>query len=297
MAARKTKAKRQPAGGGGSRAASLRAPALPRPFSEFLGVALLAVGVLMLGGLLSYQTGSGTLMGPVGQLAATALYASFGMAAYLITLGVLGVGVKALLGQGMEITLGEGVGFSVATVAGCVLLHVMFPEYRVHGYTAGGLAGELAGEVSLGLFHHAGTYLVAVTLLCVGLIASTPLSAVHLIAMGRWIGRGASSVGDYLWTGVVQLIKTQRDPGPVEADADASLDEDEDAAAPHAGDELDDDELDDDELEDELDDDLDDEDDEEDDDEDEDDADDLVDLDEDEDLEEDDEDEDDVDDE
>jgi S-DNA-T family DNA segregation ATPase FtsK/SpoIIIE len=88
----------------------------------------------------------------------------------------------------------------------------------------------------------------------VGLIASTPLSAVHLIAVGGFVGHGASSVGRYLWTGVVQLLETQRDPGPVEADADASLDEDEDAAAPHAGDELDDDELDDDEGDDDDDD-------------------------------------------
>jgi S-DNA-T family DNA segregation ATPase FtsK/SpoIIIE len=246
MAARKSKAKPV---GTKSGPAMLRTPTLPRPLSEFLGVALLAVGALMLGGLVSYQTGSGTLMGPVGQLAATALYASFGMAAYLITLGVLGVGVKALLGQGMEITLGEGVGFSVATVAGCVLLHVVFPEYRVHGYTAGGLAGELAGEVSLGLFHHAGTYLVAITLLCVGLIASTPLSAVHLIAVGRWIGGGATSVGNYLWTGVVQLVKTQRDPGPVEASENETTEDDVDAIEADADD---DDDIEDDESEDDV---------------------------------------------
>jgi DNA segregation ATPase FtsK/SpoIIIE, S-DNA-T family len=192
-------------------AASAPTGGLPRPWSEFLGVALLAVGVLMAGGLVSYQAGDGTLMGPVGHLVAAALYASFGMAAYLVTLGVFGVGLKALLGQGMEISLGEGLGFSVATLAGCVLLHVSFPEYRVHGYTAGGLAGELVGEVCLGLFHHAGTYLVAVAMMCVGLLASTPLSAEHLIAAGRAAGRGSVAIGRYLWTGVVDLIQSQRE--------------------------------------------------------------------------------------
>ena len=54
-----------------------------------------------------------------------------------------------------------------------VLLHVMFPGYRVHGYTAGGLTGELVGEVSLGLFHHAGTYLVALAVMCVGMYHTT----------------------------------------------------------------------------------------------------------------------------
>ncbi|MEM6293882.1 MAG: DNA translocase FtsK 4TM domain-containing protein [Myxococcota bacterium] len=209
----RTRAAREPAGG----------KALPRPWSEFLGVALFAVGVLMLGGLLSYQSGAGTLMGPVGHLVAAGMYASFGMAAYLITLGVFGMGVKALRGEGMEISLGEGVGFSVATLAGCVLLHVMFPAYRVHGYTAGGLAGELVGEVSLGMLAHAGTYLVALTLICVGLIASTPLSAQHLVTAGRAVVGSVRAVGVYLGGGIAELIRTQRDPGPMEDELDEEL--------------------------------------------------------------------------
>jgi S-DNA-T family DNA segregation ATPase FtsK/SpoIIIE len=187
------------------------ADGLPRPFGELLGVALLAVGALMLGGLLSYQGGDGTLMGPVGYLAAGALYASFGMASYLITLGVIGMGIQSLAGRGMEIGLGEGFGFAVATTAGCVLLHVMFPDYRVHGYTAGGLLGELVGEVSLGLFHHAGTYLVALAVMCAGLLASTPLSSAHLLALGRMIVRGVRGGALYLWHGARDLIKAQRE--------------------------------------------------------------------------------------
>ncbi len=220
MAARKkpTRTKR-----GAEQASKPAGGLLPRPWGEFLGIALLAGGVLMFGGLVSYQTGSGTLMGPVGHIVATGVYASFGMAAYLITLGVFGMGIKALRGEGMEITLGEGIGFSVATLAGCVLLHVMFPAYRVHGYTAGGLAGELAGEVSLGMLAHAGTYLVALTLLCVGLIASTPLSTAHLVTAGHAVLGTIRRVGGYLHAGIRDLIETQRDPGPVEDELDEEL--------------------------------------------------------------------------
>jgi DNA segregation ATPase FtsK/SpoIIIE, S-DNA-T family len=211
---------------------------LPRAFGEFLGVALLAVGALMLGGLLSYQGGDGTLMGPVGYLAAGALYASFGMASYLITLGVLGMGIQSLAGRGMEIGLGEGLGFAVATTAGCVLLHVMFPGYRVHGYTAGGLLGELVGEVSLGLFHHAGTYLVALAVMCAGLLASTPLSSAHLVALGRMTVRGIRGGALYLWHGARELVRAQREA--IERRDAEAYDEPED-------DELDEDELDEDE--------------------------------------------------
>jgi DNA segregation ATPase FtsK/SpoIIIE, S-DNA-T family len=186
-------------------------PGIPRGWGEFLGVALLAIGGLMFGGLISYQFGDGNLMGPVGRLVATALYAGFGMAAYLIVLGVVGVGVKALLGHRMELRLGEGVGFSSATLAGCVLLHVMFPSYRVHGYTAGGLSGELLGEVSIGLFDHAGTYLLTVTIMCLGLIASTPLTFGHLILAGKAIARAAVWILRYLWSGAVGIARAQRE--------------------------------------------------------------------------------------
>ncbi len=186
-------------------------PGIPRGWGEFLGVALLAIGGLMFGGLASYQFGDGNLMGPVGRLVASALYAGFGMAAYLIVLGVVGIGVKALLGHRMELRIGEGVGFSSATLAGCVLLHVMFPSYRVHGYTAGGLSGELLGEVSIGLFDQAGTYLLTLTVMCLGLIASTPLTFAHLIGAGRAIGRGAMWTARYLWSGVVGIAQAQRE--------------------------------------------------------------------------------------
>ena len=201
---------------------------LPRPWSEFLGVVLLAIGVLMLGGLFSYQFGAGTLMGPVGRLVASALYAALGMGSYLLVLGVLGLGVKALLGDAMELRAGEGVGFTLATVMGCVLLHVMFPGYRIHGYTAGGLAGELLGEIGLGLFDRAGTYLVAGALLCVGLFASTPLSTAHVVAGARWVGRSVVAIGQYLWGGLTGLADALRGrPVEEEVGEDEEAEEDE----------------------------------------------------------------------
>jgi S-DNA-T family DNA segregation ATPase FtsK/SpoIIIE len=198
---------------GKSKAPAKTAPAsgLPRGWGELFGVALLAIGALMVGGLFSYQFGDGTLMGPVGRLVAGALYAGFGMASYLIALGVLGVGLQALLDRPLELRLGEGLGFSGATLAGCVLLHVTFSSYRVHGYTAGGLTGELLGEVCLGLFDAAGTYVVAAAVLCAGLVASTPLSTRHLVAGAKAAGRGLRAVLVYLWDGAVSIARAQRE--------------------------------------------------------------------------------------
>ena len=191
-------------------------PGLPRPWGEFLGIALLAIGVLMVGGLCSYQFGAGNLMGPVGGLVASALYATLGMGAYLLVLGVLGLGVKALLGETMEIRAGEGLGFAGATIAGCVLLHITFPEYRTHGLTAGGLTGELLGEVGLGLFDSAGTYLVTIALLCVGLFASTPLSVAHIVAAVRAVAHATVALAAYLWGGLLGIVDGLRGRGEPE---------------------------------------------------------------------------------
>ncbi|MFV8755009.1 DNA translocase FtsK 4TM domain-containing protein [Nannocystaceae bacterium ST9] len=212
-------------------------PGIPRGWGEFLGVALLAIGALMFGGLASFQFGDGTLMGPVGRLVAAALYAGFGMASYLIVLGVVGIGVKALLGHRMELQLGEGLGFSAATLAGCVLLHVMFPAYRVHAFTAGGLSGELLGEVSLGLFDHAGTYLLTIAIICLGLLASTPLSTAHLVGAARWVASGTVWVLRYLWSGVLGVVQAQRELADRKAgDAEAADEEGEDEGEDEEGD-------------------------------------------------------------
>ena len=215
-----------------ARGARTREPVsgLPRPWGEFLGITLLAIGVLMAGGLCSYQFGAGNLMGPVGHLAASALYATLGMGAYLLVLGVLGLGVKALLGETMEVRAGEGLGFAGATIAGCVLLHITFPEYRTHGLTAGGLTGELLGEVGLGLFERAGTYLIALALLCVGLFASTPLSVSHIVVAAKLVARGTVAVGAYLWGGMVGLYDALRGrPGEDLEETDEELYDDEEA--------------------------------------------------------------------
>ena len=154
-----------------TKAASPAKGGLFRPWGEFLGVLLLALAILLIGGLGSLQAGDGGLMGPVGRLLASASYAVLGMATYILGLGVAGLGVRALLGRDVELRVGPALGFLAATIAGCVLLHVSFPSYRLGGYTAGGLLGEIVGELALGSFDVVGTYLVAVATLCVGLFA------------------------------------------------------------------------------------------------------------------------------
>ena len=120
----------------------VEAPAQGRGWGEFTGVALLALGILTLGGLFSYQTGATAWMGPVGHLLAGALYASFGMAAYLVALGVIAMGVQSLLGRGIDLTLSDAVGFTIATIAGCAASR-HGSEPRVRGRLPRRVAGWL----------------------------------------------------------------------------------------------------------------------------------------------------------
>ena len=72
-------------------------------------------------------------------------------------------------------------------------------------------AGELLGEVSLGLFDRVGTFLVTLTIMCLGLVASTPLSTDHLIRGARWTGEAGLGVLRYLWSGAVDIVAASRD--------------------------------------------------------------------------------------
>ena len=216
------------------RAESASGPVFSQAVREFFGISLLAAGIFVLASLLSYQAGDGTLMGPVGRLVAGALYASVGMGGYLVGVGVLLYGLAALSTKEVDVTAGEGLGFALATLAGCVLLHVLFPDQRLRGYTPGGLAGELLGEVSLGLFSLAGTYLVAGTVLVLGLLASTPLSVAHLAAGVRAVQRAALEAAGYLADGLRGAFEFGRagfENRTEEADEPDEADDDEGEAA------------------------------------------------------------------
>ncbi|MGB1276198.1 MAG: DNA translocase FtsK 4TM domain-containing protein, partial [Nannocystaceae bacterium] len=207
-------------------------PGIPRPWSEFLGVALLAIGALTIGGLFSFQFGDGTLMGPVGTVVASALYSVFGMTSYLLAAGVVALGAKALLGDMVDLELGESLGFTAATVAACILLHITFDAHRIHGYTVGGLLGELLGEVSIGLFDTLGTYIVALALLVTGLVASTPLTLDHLLYGSALCGKAVVTASSYAWnvtTGLISALRReQAEDGEVSEEAyDDELVEDE----------------------------------------------------------------------
>jgi S-DNA-T family DNA segregation ATPase FtsK/SpoIIIE len=176
--------------GSGSQSSPLASGAEHSRAGEFLGVVLLALGLLAFAALLSLQFGSGNLMGPFGRMLALSLYALLGLGGYLVVLAVGVIGLRTLIGRGQTLRWSVWAGYLGATLCGAVLFHCLFPHYVVYGFTAGGKGGEIIGELLIALFSHAGTYLVTAVLMLLCLMVATEASLVQsLLGAARAVAR------------------------------------------------------------------------------------------------------------
>ena len=173
---------------------------------EVTGVLLLAAALLAGASLFSLQFGDGTLMGPFGRAVALGLYAILGMAGYLV---VSALGLMALRYLTMARKRSDWLmwlGYGGATISSAVIIHCLYPNPRLHGFTAGGKTGEIVGEFLLALFSSAGTYLIASIGLLISLIIATDISIVEAVttvlrlfkAITRNVSETAVTTGSFL---------------------------------------------------------------------------------------------------
>src|SRR5262245_37750619 len=151
---------------------------------EIAGIVLLAMGLFLAAALLSLQLGSGDLMGPLGRVCARTLYAAFGIGAHVVTALMIAVPVRLLAGRRVVRTVGEGVGLGLGLLSAVVLLHLVGRHYRIGGYGAGGVVGELLAEVLRAAVSTAGTALVASMGLALALVVTTGM---RMAAIGAWL--------------------------------------------------------------------------------------------------------------
>ena len=172
---------------------------------EFLGIILMALGLLAMAALISLQFGKGNLMGPFGRMLALSLYALLGLGSYLVVLAVGFIGLRTLVGR-TTIRWSTWAGYLGATLCGSVLFHCLFPTYTIYGFTAGGKGGEIIGELLIALFSTAGTYLVTGVCMLLCLLFATESSMVSTaVGTGRVVttflgrlGRGFGRLGAQL---------------------------------------------------------------------------------------------------
>ncbi|MSP62431.1 MAG: DUF87 domain-containing protein [Myxococcales bacterium] len=185
---------------------------------EIAGILLAALALFLLLSLASLQLGSGRLMGPCGAFVGMAVYALFGVSAYLAAGAIAVVAFSLLRGRTVSLRAGEVAGLLGGAASFAVLLHLALGDHRLRGYGAGGLFGEYAAELLVALVGHVGTILVAVMGLALSTVACTPLTM-------RGIGRSVAGFGR--WSlGAVRRAAITVFPPPGEDD------EEEDEAVP-----------------------------------------------------------------
>ncbi len=175
-----------------------------RIWTEAYGIGLLATAAILLLCLVSYHpadvestglanmTGrTHNLIGPVGaHLADLALWL-FGSASFLLSACLAGFGAAFLFSRRVRVS-GRSVGgglLLLLTVS--ALAHLLAGRRTVLFHAAGGLLGELSGEVLRSLFSTVGTYVLSGAALAVAVVLLVDLS---LGALLRRIGQGVRAV-------------------------------------------------------------------------------------------------------
>lgn len=177
--------------------------------NEILGILLIALAVLLFISLLTYSPaedyllsskGFGepthNLMGPVGQLCASAFVLVFGHFSYFIPLMLILWGINRFLGTDAGILIKRilylaGLMIFLGALAGLIYPIMESPdlEHKTMAIRAGGVAGSALAFLLLRYFHTVGAYLVTITALLVLLIALTGIRLRNLV-----VGVGAAFV-------------------------------------------------------------------------------------------------------
>jgi S-DNA-T family DNA segregation ATPase FtsK/SpoIIIE len=182
--------------------------------NEILGILLMALAVLIFLSLFSYvpeedylltshgfSERTGNLIGPVGQMLASALVLAFGYFGYIISLMLLLWGLNRLLDTDTAVLIRRtlyllGVMIFLGALAGLIYPMDESPDLqqRAAAIRAGGMVGSAVAYFMLRYLHVFGAYLVTITALLVLLTALTGIGWRHVL-----VGIGAGTVGLTRW--------------------------------------------------------------------------------------------------
>ena len=153
-----------------------------RRVHEVFGIVTLAAALLIGPSLASHQFGEGQLMGPFGRAVGAALNWCLGLGGYLLVLVLLITALRIFAGGlGLVDTLPrspwrERLGLLLLTLSGSALLHLATRPTRIRGASAGGILGEINGELLCALASSAGAWVIALSALALALVLATNLS-------------------------------------------------------------------------------------------------------------------------
>ena len=131
-------------------------------------------------------------VGPVGAVVARGFVTLVGVAAWVVPLEALLLGIPFVRGRRSTVTPSRMAGDILMVVIGAALVQVGSPSRLAFGrHPAGGMVGELFGELARSLFSTAGSFLVGFALLGLILIGRASFSFIAMM-------RGLARLGDTL---------------------------------------------------------------------------------------------------
>ena len=171
---------------------------------EIFGIVSIAAGLLIGLALFSYSpldrswgsvstsTSVHNLIGPFGAYFSDALFQLLGGGALLLPFYLLVYGINKLSGKEPSYRILKVAGAAILIVSLSTILRLRWEHLSFGGIRAGGIVGELITVKILDVFGVAGSYILAVTLLLIGMVVSTTFSLMSII-------RGVKSYAVYAW--------------------------------------------------------------------------------------------------
>jgi S-DNA-T family DNA segregation ATPase FtsK/SpoIIIE len=170
---------------------------LVRRRDEFLGILLVASGLLLLAALVSYHPNDPSLFSSVadpatrpenwaGRFGATfadGFFQFFGFAALVLPVALLAVGVARFRSRVVGAWGTKAIGLGITFFSAAALAHLAFgrPRFFGGGLDAGGYVGELTGGALVAALNGPGAAILLSALLLIGVLLATSLSLGELL--------------------------------------------------------------------------------------------------------------------
>ena len=145
--------------------------------NEIWGVVVLTTSLLLFLALISYSPAEGpdarptSWIGPLGSYAAATLLFAFGMSSYILLAALFTFSTSLLLRRHLTLGNQQIAGAVLGILALSTAVYVSFPAFMFYGHNAGGLIGELIGDLFQMVIGRVGAMIAALAGLIVAVSA------------------------------------------------------------------------------------------------------------------------------
>ena len=158
---------------------------------EIWGVVVLTTSLLLFLALISYAPAESpdarptSWIGPLGSYAAATLLFVFGMSSYILLAALFTFATSLLLRRNLTFGNQQIGGAVLGVLALATTIYVSFPTFSFYGHNAGGIIGELIGDLFTMMIGRVGAVIASLACLVVAAILTFRLSVTQL-AMGAF---------------------------------------------------------------------------------------------------------------